>query len=524
MFLDFYNLREQPFGVTPNPAYLYLSQTHREALASLYYGIENERGFLALIARPGMGKTTLLFQLLERLRNPCRTVFLFQTQCNSREFLRYLLSDLGYPALDGDLVSMHLKLNETLIREAKSNKRFVLVVDEAQNLDNPVLETVRLLSDFETPRRKLMQIILSGQPELARKLLHRDLSQLRQRLSIIGRLAPLSPEEINQYIDHRLKLAGWEGGTLFDDEARALIVVHSHGIPREVNNLCFNALSLGFAQRQKRIGGPIMKEVVNDLDIRPLTSHSAADMEGCSTMEAEGGGLSPSNAAPGKRFQVGRTPVGSFAQTKSGGKKRISPLTAMAAVLLLGVLLLLLSLKGKWLAGQQGELAPLPAAGKSVTPAPGLVTPTETVPGSRSGGVQASESPSGQQGTALLSQPRPANPPADPAGNMDKKTEEVAVHSDSEISSHPDLNSSPASGALPYFTLKVVRNQTLRKICLRRLGRYDPKLLDEIHALNPDLDNPDFILAGQELRLPIRAKSAPSLQQANSDISRGIGH
>ena len=167
MFLNYYGLREQPFGVTPDPRFLYLSPAHREALASLVYGIESGLGFLALIATPGMGKTTLLFHLLEKFRTSARTAFLFPTQCNSREFMRFLLAELGYGSDDQDFVRMHEEFNKRLLQEARAGNRFIVVIDEAQNLEPSVLETVRLLSDFETPRAKLMHIILAGQPELS---------------------------------------------------------------------------------------------------------------------------------------------------------------------------------------------------------------------------------------------------------------------------------------------------------------------------------------------------------------------
>ena len=167
MFLDFYQLREQPFGVTPNPAYLYRSQTHFAALDALSSGVRNDRGFLALIAEPGMGKTTLLCQLVDDLRDSARTVYLSQTQCSSREFFQYILSELNLGVEDLGLVAMHNRLNEILFAEMLSSKRFVLVVDEAQNLDESVLETVRLLSNFETQHTKLLQIVLAGQPQLA---------------------------------------------------------------------------------------------------------------------------------------------------------------------------------------------------------------------------------------------------------------------------------------------------------------------------------------------------------------------
>ena len=170
MFLEFYKLREQPFSDTPDPRFLYLSPTHGEALASLFYGIETGRGFLAFIAEPGMGKTTLLFQLLESLRGSARTAFLFQTQCDSRELLRYLLADLEIDTREKNLAWMHEQLKRVLIGAASAGKRFVVFIDEAQNLSESALETVRLLSDFETPGSKLMQIVLAGQPQLADKL------------------------------------------------------------------------------------------------------------------------------------------------------------------------------------------------------------------------------------------------------------------------------------------------------------------------------------------------------------------
>jgi len=182
MYEKYYGLREQPFGVTPDPRFLYLSAAHREALASLYYGIEANRGFLGLIAKPGMGKTTILFHLLEKFRSSARTAFLFQTQCTSREFLRFLLAELGYEGDGQDFVRMHEEFNRRLLQEARAGRRFIVVIDEAQNLDPAVLETVRLLSDFETPRAKLMHIILAGQPELADKLASPGLAQLRQRV------------------------------------------------------------------------------------------------------------------------------------------------------------------------------------------------------------------------------------------------------------------------------------------------------------------------------------------------------
>jgi general secretion pathway protein A len=277
MYEKYFGLREQPFGVTPDPRFLYLSAAHREALASLYYGIEANRGFLGLIAKPGMGKTTILFHLLEKFRSSARTAFVFQTQCTSREFLRFLLAELGYESDGHDFVRMHEEFNRRLLQEARAGNRFIVVIDEAQNLEPSVLETVRLLSDFETPRAKLMHIILAGQPELADKLASPGLSQLRQRVSIVHGLEPLSPGEIKNYIEHRLRIAGYEGEPLFTPEVYADIARFTEGIPRNINNFCFNALSLTCALQKKVVDSAAVKEVIADLDILKLTSDVPAD-------------------------------------------------------------------------------------------------------------------------------------------------------------------------------------------------------------------------------------------------------
>jgi general secretion pathway protein A len=269
-FLSFYGLSEQPFDVTPDPAYLYLSPMHRDALHSLSQGIENLRGFMALVAEPGMGKTTLLNRLMEDLRETARTVLLFQTQCNSRELLRYLLSELGIESEAMDVVSMHRALNEVLFQEMLNGRRFVLIIDEAQNLDAATLETIRLLSDFETTHAKLIQIVLAGQPQLIETLLRPDLSQLRQRIAILTNLEPLCASETAQYIEHRLRAAGENGRAIFTPEALALIAERSHGIPRSINNLCFNALQTGYSKECDTIDIGVVESVAEKLDLEAL--------------------------------------------------------------------------------------------------------------------------------------------------------------------------------------------------------------------------------------------------------------
>ena len=287
MFLEFYKLREQPFSDTPDPHYVYLSRTHSEALASLYYGIEMGRGFLTCIAEPGLGKTTLLFRLLERLRSSARTAFLFQTLCDSRELLRYLLADLEIDTQGKDLASMHEQLKEVLVGEARAGRHFVVFIDEAHNLTDSALETVRLLSNYETPRSKLMQIVLAGQPHLADKLARPELRQLCQRISIQSRLVPLTRAETSAYIDHRLQTAGYKGDRLFTPEARVMIAAWSEGVPRKINNVCFSALTLGYALGRPEIDGPLVQEAANDLEMKPFVSerHDEAHLGKLKTMQ-----------------------------------------------------------------------------------------------------------------------------------------------------------------------------------------------------------------------------------------------
>jgi len=272
MLLDFYGLLEQPFGMTPDPTYLYASRTHSEALASLTLGIADNRGFFALIAEPGMGKTTLLYQLVDELRDSTRTALVSQTQCTSREFIEYILQDLGVDVKGMGLVAMHGKLNEILFEELLAGRRFVLIVDEAQNLDDSVLETVRMLSNFETHNAKLLQIILAGQPRLAAKLAQPQLSQLRQRIAVLGRLEPFTVEETGHYIEHRLKVAGYFGEPIFDPASVSLIAKQSKGIPRNINNLCYNSMLLSYGRQHLTVTADIVREAVARLDMGPLVS------------------------------------------------------------------------------------------------------------------------------------------------------------------------------------------------------------------------------------------------------------
>ena len=262
-----FGLRENPFGVTPDIRFLYQSHTHREALASLINGIDFGFGFQVLIGQPGMGKTSLLFSLLERFRTAAHTAFVFQPQSEPHDLLQSVLYELGTNSAETSLHKLFEQVNEVLYRAAQQHKRVILVVDEAQNLDLVVLEALRQLSNFETPDSKLLQVVLAGQPQLAEKLATSAHEQLRQRISAISRLRPLALHETAAYIHHRLTTAGYRGADVFTESGVRLIWNHSKGIPRNINTLCFGAMMLGFAARAKSIDERILEEAARALDL-----------------------------------------------------------------------------------------------------------------------------------------------------------------------------------------------------------------------------------------------------------------
>ncbi len=491
MFLSFYRLNEQPFGVTPDPKYLFWSRSHREALASLYYGIESGCGFMSLIAAPGMGKTTLLFHLLEHIRGSARTVYLFHTQCTSAEFIRYMMADLGCNADELDPVVQYGKLYDILTAEARAGRRFVLVIDEAQNLDDSVLETVRLLSDFETPSRKLMQVILAGQPQLASKLANYDLWQLRQRISIRSHIEHLNPSEVTEYVEHRCKVAGYDGAPLctdeanidafsyfsreraplFTNEAMALIASASKGIPREINNICFNALSLGFAARRRTITTAIIREVISDLDLQKPPSLEAVpsqQVEHQAAAEAKAVAQkpdpTPALSTPVRQATVKRSLRRSLDPWIRWTSEHISlGLAASLAFLLVAGIVTISLMSRKPATVDEGQVhAASPAARVDVIAAPvdryGL-----------SGG------PTGSYGETSVTLP-------------------------------------------PVMTVTIGQDANLDYLSRRYLGRrINRKIIDEIQRLNPHITDPDRIQSGERIRLPL----AEPVNTASDDSSQG---
>lgn len=265
MYCDFYQLNEKPFNVTPDPKFLYLNARYREALASLHYGITERKGFVTLIGEAGTGKTTILNRLLAQLDDRTKTILIFNTNVTFEDILEYIFAEFDLPIHSGKKLYMLQRLNSFLLDELRGGGNVALLIDEAQDLEFSVLEDLRLLSNLETAKEKILQIVLSGQPELGVKLGSPVLRQLRQRIAINCRLLPLSREELSEYIRFRLEAAGCADARVFTRDAEDEIWRFSRGIPRLVNVVCDNALVIGYALGKKRLAGDVIEEAAADL-------------------------------------------------------------------------------------------------------------------------------------------------------------------------------------------------------------------------------------------------------------------
>lgn len=266
MYESFYNLSENPFGMTPNPRFFYKANGHRGALAYLAYGIFGKKGFLALTGEVGLGKTTVIRAFVGTF-HPCLEVaFVLNTKVGFEEMLYMFLHDFGCKVHGSSKVEMLTTLNDFLIRSYAENNNPVLIIDEAQNLSADVLEELRMLSNLETDNQKLIQIVLVGQPELEVLLSRTELRQLRQRIPRIHKMQNLTQDEVGQYIGYRLGVAGVSNGRLsFAPDAQEEIYRYTQGIPRLINLLCERALFHGYRNRTNSIGKDLIEESIRDL-------------------------------------------------------------------------------------------------------------------------------------------------------------------------------------------------------------------------------------------------------------------
>lgn len=266
MYLEFYGLKERPFNLSPDPRFLYLTPAHREALSQLVYGIQERKGFIVLTGEVGTGKTTLLHSLIGQLDGMAEVALVVHSALPFDELLEYALEDFGVKVHTTSPAQRLFAFNEFLIERHRAGQNCVLILDEAQNLSVETLEQVRLLSNFEMPSAKLLQILLVGQPELKAHLELDQLRQLRQRIGLRCSIHPLQPDEAQEYIQSRLRIAGVDDPSIFTQEAMTRVTAYAGGIPRVINMVCDHALLFGYADQKRPIDIQMIEQAIGYLE------------------------------------------------------------------------------------------------------------------------------------------------------------------------------------------------------------------------------------------------------------------
>jgi type II secretory pathway predicted ATPase ExeA len=410
---------------------------------------------MVLTGEPGMGKTTLLLEALNELGAERKVVFLFQTISSPLELIRALLIDLEVADPQGSLVDLQTKLNEVLVSLAAAGKTLVVFIDEAQHLGEPTFEFVRMLSNFETASSKLMQIVLCGQPQLIETLNSSSLLQLRQRVSIFARLDGFLPSETRSYIEHRLQVAGLNPGSeLFTESAMELIVEHGKGIPRNINNICFNALSLAYALRRSRIDSDLIREVIQDLGIEPprpssiIRQHAEVRVLGSSNYASN-------STSGGIVIRSGGTVI-----RWAGSRGLRVPALCLAFFCFIAFVL---GYKQAQSAGASVQQAPAPRQIAFAAPQPSISTP---VP----------------QPSTSTPVPQPST--STPVPQLSTPTPVQGVESQTQ-------------------TLTIRAGQNLYNVCKEVYGECNPKMLRDMIKNNPSLGNPRHIMPGSTVRIQI---------------------
>jgi general secretion pathway protein A len=497
MYSKFFGFTEKPFDVTPDPKFLYLNEAYREVLASLIYGIQERRGFITVVGEVGTGKTTLLNAVLDRLDEKTNAAYIFNTDVTFEQLLLNILVDLGLSKADTTLKREQAleRLNRFAIEQLAKGYNIALIVDEAQNLDYRTMESLRLLSNLETRKLKLIQIILSGQPELDSKLNDPRLRQLAQRISLKRYIVPLNEKETYEYIQHRLAVAGCKRSSLFDRKAKQLIWNYSGGIPRKISILCDNAFLIAYGLKKRKISEDVIAEAIKDLTWSPFSEKTDH----------------PHTSIPGKR---------PFRLTFAGA----------ACIILASVALLAIGLWiGKHNLFTQTEKIPF---SESVVRAR-VENPFEApTPGPVKSAVQDEIKP-------VLSLEKTARAEAPPIGDL-QKNEQKALESavqDSpfetpaifsipvktagleqlekpetfkniseppkpEALSNADVGTGLKKQDRPARFALVKRGDTLYRIILKNYGDYSGRILGRVLKKNPEIGDPDKIFVGQKIELP----------------------
>lgn len=552
MYTEFYQMTERPFNVTPDPKFLYLNARYREAIASLNYGISQRKGFITLIGEAGTGKTTLLKRLLEDLDPKTKTVFIFNTNVTFEEILEYIFAEFDLAVHNGKKLYMLQRLNTFLLEELRNGGNVALLIDEAQDLEFSVLEDLRLLSNLETAKEKILQIVLSGQPELGQKLSNPILRQLRQRISINCRLLPLSREEITEYLQFRLQAAGCPDLKLFSREAEDRIYHFSRGVPRLVNVVCDNALVIGYALGKKRIGADLIDEAAADL--LPVELTEAETYEAAPTaVSAPSAVARPGGDAWRQRLAVGglvgaAIGIGMFSVLRGGGDDGRGEAPAAPPV------------AGRDAGDVVAPGAAVPAlpavaaaAADAVPPTPAFEVrdpredlqvaavppPPPAVPAVAAAAADPLAEPRPTAAAVVEPQPEaplavaavapePVRPPeprpappraAEPEPEPEPRSEPPRRTARAPVAEPEPPRGAPRLDGVPFARVTVREGDSISGIAQRRYGQATATILDLLKLANPQLRDVDVIAAGQTLRLPQLTDGFPIIVDASGRYS-----
>lgn len=468
MYVNFYNMKKAPFNITPDPEFLYLSPSHKEALGAIIYGITKRKGFVAVFGEVGTGKTTVVRSYLAKSdKTRIKPIYVFNPAVTFAELLKTLFQELGVEPHNDSVYDMVQQLHTVLILEYAQDHNIVLLIDEAQNMPSSTFEQLRILSNLETSKEKLLQIILVGQPELAEKLAGKELRQLNQRLAIRATLSPLTPEESRNYILFRLAKVTPSVHDIFSPEALKKIVKAAQGSPRMLNILCDNALIAGFGYKEGRITGSIVKQVIADFEGKGRTqffSWQYASIFGAFLLAAAALNLNEMHA-----FLP-------FLQSGYGRNEQLSTTSRLVEQ-----------------QSDRSKTAVTVSSLSSQDPGNKTLYSSETRPGT--------ESPSQLDTLRENSTPVPAVSQDENKQASKLPVSTLTAPGDNQRDFAPSP-SSPRAIKTRQTIRTVKRGEYLSQICLDMYGFVNDQIIQAVSEKNPRIFDPDLIFIGDTINLP----------------------
>jgi type II secretory pathway predicted ATPase ExeA len=522
MYTNFFGFNVKPFELTPDSNFLYLSADLREILATLEYGISQRRGFGLLVGGPGTGKTTLINSLIDKSGIDANFAYIFNPDLNFNDLLHTVLVEFDLACVEEDLSktkAMH-RLNTFVIEQFEKDRNTVIIVDEAQYLDIKTLENLRLLSNFETRKDKLIHIIISGQPELENTLSQKSLSQLAQRIGLRCRTKPLAEKEAYEYIEHRLKVAGYNGPQLFANKAKQIIWTYSKGIPRTINIICDNCLLTGYATNKDRIDSAVVQEVIEDINKVPLNNFDSFPDK--SKDSAEG----MNNASLEKSDRIFETEPKFSAKLEQkdedstdvvhkirktlmhkeepelAGQKARRFSTAWIAGIAGGVIIInifiLYFLFGSFKDLNNEISSKLEAMRDNIQYQ--LGTMKEDM---NNVTIRANQQMRKKLESEVDFKQSETGPNSDEKQSIDTSSSVSRLDNDNfSVDKSFAASGLNVEGVIENNSVAVRKGDTLNEIIIRIYGERNPKILDAILKINPEIKNPDLIFENQIIKLP----------------------